>query len=87
MKFGGDNPYPRVYKNHQQVVLIGDGGFFSVMPIVQKVVVSIRSLLPNGSLRVDAGLHPVCLAARQHAVPVIGLCPMHKVSFSHPMVS
>jgi len=68
-----------------QVVLIGDGGFFSVMPIVQKVVVSIRSLLPNGSLRVDAGLHSVCLAARQHAVPVIGLCPMHKVSFSHPM--
>merc|ERR1739838_61851 len=68
-----------------QIVFLGDGGFFSVMPIVQKVIIPVKSLLPDGSVRVPGGVRAVCLAARQHAVPVIGLCPMHKVACEHPM--
>ena len=84
-----------------QIVFLGDGGFFSVMPIVQvrfycytflltfflqKVIIPVQSLLPDGSVRVPGGVRAVCLAAKQHAVPVIGLCPMHKVACNHPMV-
>ena len=57
-----------------------------MMPIVQKVIIPVQLLLPDGSIRCPAGLRAVCLAARQHAVPVIGLCQYHNVSFAHPMV-
>jgi len=67
-----------------QIVFLGDGGFFSVMPIVQKVIIPVKALLPDGSARVPGGVRAVCLAARQHAVPVIGLCPMHQVACQHP---
>ena len=70
-----------------QIVFLGDGGFFSVMPIVQKVIIPVKSLLPDGSARVPGGVRAVCLAARQHAVPVIGLCPMHQVACEHPEVN
>ena len=70
-----------------QIVFLGDGGFFSVMPIVQKVIIPVKALLPDGSARVPGGVRAVCLAARQHAVPVIGLCPMHQVACQHPEVN
>merc|ERR1712110_9192 len=56
-----------------QIIIIGDGAFFSVMPIVQKVLIPVTSLLPDGSLRAQGGVRSVCLAARAHSVPVLAL--------------
>jgi len=52
--------------------IIGDGGFFSVMPIVQKVLIPVTALLPDGNLRAPGGTRAICLAARAHSVP--GTC-------------
>lgn len=52
-----------------QIIIIGDGAFFSVMPIVQKVLIPVSSLLPDGSLRAQGGTRSICLAARAHSVP------------------
>lgn len=67
-----------------QIIIIGDGAFFSVMPIVQKVLIPVSSLLPDGSLRAQGGTRSICLAARAHSVPVLALCPMHKICADYP---
>jgi len=67
-----------------QIVVIGDGAAFTVMPIVQKVLIPASSLLPDGSMRTPAGIRALCLAARVHAVPVLALCPLHKISADYP---
>lgn len=67
-----------------QIIIIGDGAFFSVMPIIQKVLIPVTSLLPDGCLRAQGGARSVCLAARAHSVPVLALCPMHKICAEYP---
>lgn len=68
-----------------QIIVIGDGAFFSVMPIVQKVLIPVTSLLPDGSLRSPGGTRSICLAAQAHSVPVLALCPMHKICADYPV--
>jgi len=72
-------------KNTLQIIIIGDGAFFSVMPIVQKVLLPTMALLPDGSLRAEAGNRAICLAARAHSVPVLALCPTHKIYAEYPV--
>lgn len=51
---------------------------------VDKVVISAHAIMANGGLIAQTGAYQICLAAREHAVPVIVVSAMYKLTPTYP---
>ena len=60
--------------------LISDAAVFSVMPRVDKCFIGAHAILANGGILAAAGTHMVVLAAHHHAIPVICLSALYKLT-------
>ncbi|KAK5697196.1 GCD complex subunit gcd7 [Elasticomyces elasticus] len=66
------------------VVLVPDTAVFALMPLVNKVLLSPHAVMANGSLLAAAGTETICLAAKEHRVPVVVLAGVYKLSPVYP---
>ncbi|KAK3633659.1 GCD complex subunit gcd7 [Elasticomyces elasticus] len=66
------------------VVLVPDMAVFALMPRVNKVLLSPHAVMANGSLLAAAGTEGICLAAKEHRVPVVVLAGVYKLSPVYP---
>ncbi|KAK5702157.1 GCD complex subunit gcd7 [Elasticomyces elasticus] len=66
------------------VVLIPDTAVFALMPRINKVLLSPHAVMANGSLLAAAGTEGICLAAKEHRVPVVVLAGVYKLSPVYP---
>eukprot|EP00937_MAST-01D_sp_MAST-1D-sp2_P008087 g8087.t1 len=60
--------------------LIHDAAVFAIMARVNKVVIPAHAVLANGGVIARAGAHLIACAAREHAVPVVCLAGLFKLS-------
>mmetsp|Transcript_619 Transcript_619/g.1300 ORF Transcript_619/g.1300 Transcript_619/m.1300 type:complete len:410 (+) Transcript_619:198-1427(+) len=67
-----------------QTTVIADAAIFAMMARVNMVVVGARAVLANGGVVGPLGLHTVALAAARHAVPLVVLTGLHKLSPEQP---
>ncbi|XP_060809083.1 translation initiation factor eIF-2B subunit beta, partial [Amyelois transitella] len=65
------------------VTVVDNASVCAVMPRVNKVLVSVRTVLPGGAALGAAGLHALTAAARYYSVPVVVLAPLYKLSPLH----
>ncbi|KAK5711756.1 GCD complex subunit gcd7 [Elasticomyces elasticus] len=66
------------------VVLVPDTAVFALMPRINKVLLSPHAVMANGSLLAAAGTEGICLAAKEHRVPVVVLAGVYKLSPVYP---
>lgn len=66
------------------VIVIPDSAIFAVLPRVRTVIIPARTVLPDGGVIAFSPAHPVALAAKQHARPVIVLYWSLKLSSTFP---
>ncbi|KAK3653185.1 GCD complex subunit gcd7 [Elasticomyces elasticus] len=66
------------------VVLVPDTAVFALMPRVNKVLLSPHAVMASGSLLAAAGTETICLAAKEHRVPVVVLAGVYKLSPVYP---
>ncbi|KAK4896592.1 GCD complex subunit gcd7 [Elasticomyces elasticus] len=66
------------------VVLVPDTAVFALMPRINKVLLSPHAVMANGSLLAAAGTETICLAAKEHCVPVVVLAGVYKLSPVYP---
>ena len=65
--------------------VITDSAVYAIMPAVNKCIIGCHAVMANGALIVPAGGFNVALAAHAHAVPLVVLTGLHKLSplYSH----
>lgn len=66
------------------VVMIPDSAVYAVMPRVNKVILSVHTVLANGGLVAAAGAKIIAKAAKMHQTPVIVLSGVYKLSPIYP---
>ncbi|KAK4951557.1 GCD complex subunit gcd7 [Elasticomyces elasticus] len=66
------------------VVLVPDTAVFALMPRINKVLLSPHAVMANGSLLAAAGTEGICLAAKEHRIPVVVLAGVYKLSPVYP---
>lgn len=66
-----------------ETTVITDSAIFAIMSRVNKVIIGTHSILANGGLKATVGSNLVALAAKRHAVPLIVLAAMYKLSPLH----
>lgn len=66
-----------------ETTIITDSAIFAIMSRVNKVIIGTHSILANGGLKGTVGSNLVALAAKRHAVPLIVLAAMYKLSPLH----
>lgn len=54
------------------------------MSRVDKVIISANAIMANGGLIASAGAFQICLAAREHSIPVIVVSAMYKLTPLYP---
>lgn len=69
------------YKDCYRIVIIPDSNIFSIMPMVNKVVIPAQCIFDCGTVMSYSLAHPVCLAANYYKKPVLVLYWELKVSF------
>ncbi|KAG1654754.1 hypothetical protein FOA52_003668 [Chlamydomonas sp. UWO 241] len=63
-----------------QTTLIPDSAVFAMMARANKVLVGAHAVLANGGVVAPVGVSLVSLAAKKHAVPLVVLVGLHKLS-------
>eukprot|EP00873_Tetraselmis_striata_P033444 jgi/Tetstr1/453708/TSEL_040664.t1 len=67
-------------KSGIKTTAITDSAIFAMMARVNKVIIGAKAVLANGGVIAPVGSHVVALAARRHAVPLVVLVGLHKLS-------
>uniref|UniRef100_A0A1Y1MZV8 Translation initiation factor eIF2B subunit beta n=2 Tax=Photinus pyralis TaxID=7054 RepID=A0A1Y1MZV8_PHOPY len=57
-------------KNNIETTVIPDSAVFAMMSRVNKVIIGTHTVLANGGLRAESGVHMVALAAKHYSIPV-----------------
>ncbi|KAH9598304.1 Initiation factor 2B-related [Trypanosoma melophagium] len=70
--------------NHTFVQVLPDSSAFAVMGTCTKVLIGVESVLANGGLLAPIGTHPLCIAAKHFAVPVLVATITLKMSPYYP---
>eukprot|EP00808_Paulinella_micropora_P005949 g21942.t1 len=60
--------------------IITDSAVFAMMSVVNKVIIGTHAVMANGGIVAHTGGANICLAASYHAVPVVVLSGLHKLS-------
>ena len=66
------------------ITVVPESAIFALMVRVHKVVLPTHAVMANGALLTHAGGHLLALAAREHAVPVLCVTGLYKLSPVHP---
>lgn len=88
--YGGHRMAAELARAGLHTTAIADSAIFALMARVNKVILGARALLANGGIMSDVGSHVVALAAKRHAVPLVVLVGLYKLSplFPHdPIVT
>ncbi|XP_064486449.1 translation initiation factor eIF2B subunit beta-like [Ornithodoros turicata] len=67
-------------KANIKTTLIPDSAVFAMMPRVNKVIIGTHSVMANGGLKAQCGVHAVALAAKHYSVPLIVCAPVFKLT-------
>ncbi|KAG8348389.1 putative Initiation factor 2 subunit family [Trypanosoma vivax] len=70
--------------SHADVQVLPDSSTFAVMGTCTKVLIGAESVLANGGLLAHIGTHPLCIAAKHFAVPVLVATTTLKMSPFYP---
>ncbi|KAB0797130.1 hypothetical protein PPYR_05134 [Photinus pyralis] len=70
-------------KNNIETTVIPDSAVFAMMSRVNKVIIGTHTVLANGGLRAESGVHMVALAAKHYSIPIMVLAHMYKLSPMH----
>ncbi|ORC86911.1 putative translation initiation factor eif-2b beta subunit, putative,eIF-2B GDP-GTP exchange factor [Trypanosoma theileri] len=70
--------------NHTFVQVLPDSSAFAVMGTCTKALIGVESVLANGGLLAPIGTHPLCIAAKHFAVPVLVATITLKMSPYYP---
>ncbi|EKF26484.1 translation initiation factor eif-2b beta subunit, putative,eIF-2B GDP-GTP exchange factor, putative [Trypanosoma cruzi marinkellei] len=71
-------------ENGAEVQVLPDSSAFAVMGTCTKVLIGAESVLANGGLLATIGTHPLCVAAKHFAVPVLVATTTLKMSPYYP---
>ncbi|RNF18208.1 putative translation initiation factor eif-2b beta subunit, putative,eIF-2B GDP-GTP exchange factor [Trypanosoma conorhini] len=71
-------------ENGAEVQVLPDSSAFAVMGNCTKVLIGAESVLANGGLLATIGTHPLCIAAKHFAVPVLVATTTLKMSPYYP---
>ncbi|ESL08825.1 translation initiation factor eIF-2B beta subunit [Trypanosoma rangeli SC58] len=71
-------------ENGAEVQVLPDSSTFAVMGNCTKVLIGAESVLANGGLLATIGTHPLCIAAKHFAVPVLVATTTLKMSLYYP---
>ncbi|KEG05720.1 putative translation initiation factor eif-2b beta subunit [Trypanosoma grayi] len=67
-----------------EVQVLPDSSAFAVMGTCTKVLIGVENVLANGGLLAPIGTHPLCIAAKHFAVPVLVATTTLKMSPYYP---
>ena len=82
--YGGHAMAARLTAAGIDATVIADAAVYAAMPLVDTVFLPTHAVMANGGLIAPSGGHMVALAARDHAVPVVCLTGLFKLSPTYP---
>ncbi|KAK5649964.1 hypothetical protein RI129_000993 [Pyrocoelia pectoralis] len=82
-RFHGHLMASNLAKSNIQTTIIPDSAVFAMMSRVNKVIIGTHTVLANGGLRTECGVHMVALAAKRYSIPIMVLAHMYKLSPMH----
>ena len=82
--FVGHTTAENLVKEGINTTLVPDAAVFALMSRVDKVIFSAHAIMANGGLVTHSGAHMIALAAAAHAVPVIVVGAMYKLTPLYP---
>ena len=83
-EFSGHATAKRLNEAGIQANLTTDASVYALMSRVDKVVISTHAIMANGGLVANAGALNICLAAKEHSIPVIVISAMYKLTPMYP---
>jgi len=83
-RFSGRGMARDLAEKEIDTTLITDSAIFAMMARVDKVIVGAHIIMANGGLIGEAGLHTLALAAKHHAVPLVCVAGLFKLSPEYP---
>nr|CCC92191.1 putative translation initiation factor eif-2b beta subunit [Trypanosoma congolense IL3000] len=69
---------------HAEVQVLPDSSAFAVMGTCTKVLIGVENVLANGGILAPIGTHPLCIAAKHFAVPVLVVTTTIKMTPFYP---
>lgn len=75
----GQKQAAELIKSDIDTTVITDSAVFALMSSVNKVIIGVHAVLANGGLLAHTGAQNICMAAKQHAVPVVVVTGLHKL--------
>ncbi|CBH13473.1 eIF-2B GDP-GTP exchange factor, putative [Trypanosoma brucei gambiense DAL972] len=69
---------------HAEVQVLPDSSAFAVMGTCTKVLIGAENVLANGGILAPIGTHPLCIAAKHFAVPVLVVTATIKMTPFYP---